>query len=88
MRSNLHSPALPKWGKRILGTGEAGAGDAVAEGCTLSVDSDAHSTERLGNVLYGVGVSHRAWVPPERVLNAPPPDEMLARLKSATRAGR
>jgi histidinol phosphatase-like PHP family hydrolase len=54
----------------------------------LSVDSDAHSTERLGNVLYGVGVSHRAWVPPERVLNAPPPDEMLARLKSATRAGR
>ncbi len=54
---------------------------AVAAGCTLSVDSDAHAADGLDNVFYGVGVAQRAWVTPDRVLNTLPLDELLARLK-------
>src|SRR5205807_2431111 len=43
---------------------------AVAAGCMVSVDSDAHAPEGLDNMAYGVGVAQRAWVPQERVLNA------------------
>jgi DNA polymerase (family 10) len=51
---------------------------AIAAGCSLSVDSDAHSVGGLENLLYGVGVAQRAWVPPERVLNTLPLDGLLA----------
>ena len=54
---------------------------AVAAGCTLSIDSDAHAVEGLANVEYGVGVAQRAWVPPDRVLNTLPLDQLLAGLK-------
>jgi len=54
---------------------------AIAAGCSLSVDSDAHSVGALGNLLYGVGVAQRAWVPPERVLNILPLEGLLARLE-------
>jgi DNA polymerase (family 10) len=54
---------------------------AVAAGCMLSIDSDAHTVEGLANVFYGVGVGQRAWVPPERVLNALPLEALLARRK-------
>ncbi|MDP9375009.1 MAG: DNA polymerase/3'-5' exonuclease PolX, partial [Chloroflexota bacterium] len=49
---------------------------AVAAGCTLSVDSDAHAADGLDNVFYGVGVAQRAWVTPDRVLNTLPLDEL------------
>ena len=54
---------------------------AIAAGCTLSIDSDAHSIEGLGNVHYGIGTGQRAWVPPQRVLNVLPLEAMLGRLK-------
>jgi DNA polymerase (family 10) len=54
---------------------------AVAAGCLVSVDSDAHAPEGLDNIAYGVGVAQRAWVPPERVLNTLPLDALLARRK-------
>jgi DNA polymerase (family X) len=54
---------------------------AVAVGCLVSVDSDAHAPEGLDNIAYGVGVAQRAWVPPERVLNTLPLDALLARRK-------
>jgi DNA polymerase (family 10) len=54
---------------------------AVAAGCLVSVDSDAHAPEDLDNIAYGVGVAQRAWVPPERVLNTLPLDALLARRK-------
>jgi DNA polymerase (family 10) len=61
---------------------------AIAAGCSLSVDSDAHSVGALGNLLYGVGVAQRAWVPPERVLNILPLEGLLARLeKTRSRKG-
>lgn len=54
---------------------------AVSHGCTVSIDSDAHSTEGLGNVFYGVAVASRAWIEPDRVLNTLPLDAVLTRLK-------
>jgi DNA polymerase (family 10) len=64
---------------------DAHARAAIAAGCTLSVDSDAHSVRGLGNLLYGVGVAQRAWVLPERVLNTLPLDGLLAQLEEARR---
>ncbi|HWE62896.1 MAG TPA: DNA polymerase/3'-5' exonuclease PolX [Chloroflexota bacterium] len=52
---------------------------AIAAGCMLSVDSDAHAVEGLANMYYGVGVAQRAWVPPERVFNTLPLEALLAR---------
>jgi DNA polymerase (family 10) len=57
------------------------AREAVAAGCILSIDSDAHSAEGLDNLEFGVGVAQRAWVPPARVLNTLPLDALLATLK-------
>jgi DNA polymerase (family X) len=54
---------------------------AIAAGCTLSVESDAHSVGGLENLLNGVGVAQRAWVPPEGVLNTLPLEGLLARLE-------
>jgi len=54
---------------------------ALAAGCTLSIDSDAHSVEGLENVYYGIGTAQRAWVPPDRVLNTLSLQVMLSRLK-------
>jgi DNA polymerase (family 10) len=47
-------------------------------GCLLSIDSDAHRTEELHFVRWGVDQARRAWVEPRNVLNARPLDELLA----------
>lgn len=54
---------------------------AIAAGCLLSVDSDAHSIEGLDNVRYGVLVATRAWVEPKQVINTRKLDDLLGRLK-------
>jgi DNA polymerase (family 10) len=54
---------------------------ALAAGCTLSIDSDAHAPDGLTNIDYGIGVAQRAWVPPDRVLNTLALDGLLARRK-------
>jgi DNA polymerase (family X) len=54
---------------------------ALNAGCTLTIDSDAHSTDGLEGIFYGVGTAQRAWVPPDRVLNTLPLDALLARRK-------
>jgi DNA polymerase (family 10) len=51
---------------------------AVAAGCLLSIDSDAHRSEELGYVRWGVDQARRAWVEPRHVLNARGRDELLA----------
>ena len=51
---------------------------AVAAGCMLSIDSDAHRTEELGFVRWGVDQARRAWVEPHHVLNTRPLDGLLA----------
>jgi DNA polymerase (family 10) len=47
-------------------------------GCVLSIDSDAHRTEELHYVRWGVDQARRAWVEPRHVLNTRPLDELLA----------
>jgi DNA polymerase (family 10) len=42
---------------------------AVAAGCTLTIDSDAHRIEELDYVRWGVSQARRAWVTPELVAN-------------------
>lgn len=59
---------------------------AIAAGCTLSIDSDAHTADGLENVTYGVAVAQRAWVPAARVLNTLPVEALLAQRKRNRRA--
>ncbi len=51
---------------------------AVADGCLLSVDSDAHKTDELDYVRWGISQARRAWVEPVNVLNTRSLDELLA----------
>jgi DNA polymerase (family 10) len=50
---------------------------AVAAGCLVSIDSDAHRTEELRDVWFGVGQARRAWVEPAAVLNTRSRAELL-----------
>jgi DNA polymerase (family 10) len=54
---------------------------ALAAGCTIEIGSDAHAVEGLEEIIYAIGTAQRAWVTPDRVLNAQPLDKMLASLK-------
>lgn len=54
---------------------------AVGQGCTLVINSDAHSIEQLELMRYGVHTARRAWLRAEDILNARPLDELLALLK-------
>ena len=47
-------------------------------GCLLSIDSDAHRTEELDYVRWGVDQARRAWVEPSNVLNTRPLPDLLA----------
>ena len=38
-------------------------------GVMLAVDTDAHSTDQLDQMRFGIGVARRAWVEPEGLLN-------------------
>jgi DNA polymerase (family 10) len=51
---------------------------AASFGCTFALDSDAHGVADLDNVQYSVGQARRAWIGPERVLNAQPLEAVLA----------
>jgi len=50
----------------------------VAAGCLIVIDSDAHRTEELADVRWGVDQARRAWVEPRHVLNTRGRDELLA----------
>ncbi len=51
---------------------------AVAAGCILSIDSDAHRTEELDFQRYGVWQARRAWVGPSSVINTRSRADLLA----------
>jgi DNA polymerase (family X) len=51
---------------------------AVELGCVLSIDSDAHRTEELDYVRWGVDQARRAWVEPRHVLNTRSLPDLLA----------
>ncbi len=50
---------------------------AVAAGCLLTIDSDAHNTRELDYVRWGISQARRAWVEPSVVLNTRPREELL-----------
>jgi DNA polymerase (family 10) len=41
-------------------------------GVKFAIDSDAHSTEHLGYLRYGVGTARRGWLTPDDVINTWP----------------
>ena len=58
---------------------EINARQAVELGATLVIDSDAHGTETLGNIRYGVATARRAWLTAANVANTLPWEELSAR---------
>ena len=51
---------------------------AVAVGCVLAIDSDAHDLGELDFVRWGISQARRAWVTPEDVVNTRPRADLLA----------
>jgi DNA polymerase (family 10) len=58
---------------------------AVDLGATITIDSDAHGTETLANVRYGVATARRAWLTPANVANTLPWEELSASAKRVRR---
>jgi DNA polymerase (family 10) len=46
-------------------------------GCKIVVDTDAHSTEELDQIRYGITQLRRAWLTPADILNTQPTAEAL-----------
>jgi len=51
---------------------------AVAAGCRILVDSDAHRVEELAGIRWGVAQARRAWLEPAAVANSWSRAELLA----------
>ncbi len=51
---------------------------AVAVGCLLSVDSDAHRVEEYEHLAWGIDQARRAWIEPGVVLNTRSRADLLA----------
>jgi len=58
---------------------------AVALGCTLAINCDAHSIDDMALLPYGVHTARRGWVRAQDVVNTRPLDEMLGMLKDGRR---
>ncbi len=54
---------------------------AVALGCKLAINCDAHATDGIDNLPYGIATARRGWVRADDVINTRPLTEMLALLK-------
>jgi DNA polymerase (family 10) len=50
---------------------------ARAAGVTLVIDSDAHRTQTLANMRWGIATARRAWLGPEDVANTRPYKQLL-----------
>jgi DNA polymerase (family 10) len=57
-------------------------GRALELGCVFSINPDAHSTEEIDNIQWGVLMARKGAVPKERVLNALGRAEFGAHLES------
>jgi len=55
---------------------------ARQHGCKIVVNTDAHSTEELGLMRYGITQLRRAWLTPADILNTQPTaDALLAQFR-------
>jgi DNA polymerase (family 10) len=50
-------------------------------GAKLEIGTDAHSTQHLGYMRFGVGIARRGWCEAQHILNTLPLDAVLASLK-------
>jgi DNA polymerase (family 10) len=50
---------------------------AKQHGCKITVNTDAHSTEELGQIRYGITQLRRAWLIPADIINSQPTAEAL-----------
>lgn len=55
---------------------------AVDAGVKMTIDSDAHSTEHLHFLKYGIAQARRAWAEQKDIVNTQPLDKFLASLKN------
>jgi DNA polymerase (family 10) len=53
---------------------------ARRKGVLVSINPDAHATDGIADIRYGLGTARRAWLTREDVLNALPLDQVLHRL--------
>ena len=60
---------------------------AVATGCLLAIDSDAHKTSELDYLRWGISQARRAWVTPEHVLNTRSRADVLAWVAAKAQRG-
>ncbi len=49
---------------------------ALASGCLLTINCDAHRSSGFDSIEFGVAVARRAWARPEQILNAWPLDQV------------
>jgi len=50
-------------------------------GVKLVINTDAHSTEHLAFMRFGVGVARRGWCQPQNIINTRPLNEIIAHLR-------
>jgi len=55
---------------------------AKDRGVQLAIDTDAHSTEGLANMDFGVAVARRGWLEEKDIINTLPLDKLVKRLKN------
>jgi DNA polymerase (family X) len=65
----------------------ANAERALAAGCLLTINCDAHSPGGFDLMVYGVAVARRAWARPERILNCWSVDRIEAWLANRGASG-
>src|SRR6185312_7042039 len=61
-----------------LDLNDVNARGALEAGCMLCIDTDAHSTEELSTIDFGIDVARRAWAGKQRVLNCLPLEKLRA----------
>ncbi len=58
------------------------AAAALAAGCLLTINCDAHEPTGFASMEYGIAVARRAWAPTNRVINTWPVENLLNWLRS------
>ncbi|HPP76313.1 MAG TPA: PHP domain-containing protein, partial [Armatimonadota bacterium] len=53
---------------------------AVDMGVMVAINSDAHTTDQLDLIRFGIATARRGWVEKDDVLNALPLEDLMARL--------
>ena len=61
---------------------------ARQKGVKLVINPDAHSTQGLGDLFYGVSVARRGWLTAADVFNAATPEKVHSELQRLRNRGR